>query len=70
MFVHKCIVGKFCENFPDYFSLLSNEKSLRNYSIRLNLPSVRTEFSKRSVYFSIAKLDNELPVQIRQLDSF
>ena len=31
---------------------------------------VTSEFSKRSVYFSGAKLYNELPVQIWQLDSF
>ena len=56
LFVRECIDWKLCENFAEYFSLQ-------------NLPSVRTEFSKRSVYFSGAKLCNELPVQIRQLDS-
>ena len=70
LFLHKCIDGKLCENFAEYFSLLSHEKRTRNNSISLNLPSVRTQFSKRSVYFSVAKLYNDLPVQIRQLDSF
>ena len=60
MFARKCIDRKLFEKFAEYFSLLSHE----------NLPSVETEFSKRSVYFSRAKLYNELPVQIRQLDSF
>ena len=70
LFVHKCIDGKLCENLTEYFSLLSHEKCTRNNSISLNLSSVRTEFSKRSAYFSSAKLYNDLPVQIRQLDSF
>ena len=60
MFARKCIDGKLFEKFAEYFSLMSHK----------NLPSVETEFSKRSVYFSRAKLYNELPVQIRQLDSF
>ena len=70
MFVCKFSDGKLCENFAEYVSLLSHEKCTRNNSISLNLPSIRTEFSKRSVYFSSAKLYNELPVQIRKLDFF
>ena len=70
LFVHKCIDGKLCENFAEYFSLLIHEKSTGNNSVSLNLPTVRTEFLKRSVYFSVTKLYNELSVQIRQLDSF
>ena len=70
MFVRKCIDGKLCENFAEYFSLQSHEKRTRNNSIILNLSSVRTEFSKKSVYFSHAKLYNELTVQILRLDSF
>ena len=59
-----------CMNFPQYFSLLSHEKRIRINTISLNFSSVRTEFLKRSVYISGAKPYNELPVQIRQLDSF
>ena len=58
------------ENFAEYFSLLKDQKHTRNNSVRLNLRSVKTEFLKRSVYFSGAKLYNELPVQIWQLDFF
>ena len=64
MFLHRCIDEKLCENFAEYFSFLSHKKGTRNNSISLNLPSVRSEFTKRSVYFSSAKLYNELPVQI------
>ena len=64
----KCIDGKLCENFAEYFTLLNHEKCTRKNLI--NLLSVRTEFLKRSVYFSGAKLYNELPVQIQQLYSF
>ena len=52
MLVRKFIDGKWCENFAEYFSLLSHEKRTRHNTISLNLPSVRTEFSKRSVCFS------------------
>ena len=61
MFVRKCVDGKLCENFAEYFSLWSYEKRTRSNSISLNLPSI---------YFSGAMLSNKLPVQIRQLDSF
>ena len=36
LFVHKCIDGKLCEQFAEYFSLLSHEKRTRNNSISLN----------------------------------
>ena len=52
------------------FQFVEPRKMYCNNSISLNLPSDRTELSKRSVYFSGAKLYNELPVQIWQLDSF
>ena len=67
MFVCKCIDGKLCENFAKYLSLLSHEKRTRNNPVSLNLPSVKTEFLKRSVFLSVAKLYNELPAQFRQL---
>ena len=50
MFVRKYTDGKLCENFAEYFSLLSNDKGTRNNSVSLNLPSVRTEFSKRYIF--------------------
>ena len=33
MFVRKCIDGKLCENFAEYFSLLSHEKGTKNNSV-------------------------------------
>ena len=62
------VLTEICDNFAEY--LMSHEKGTRNNTISLNLPSVRSEFLKRSVYFSGAKLYNELPVHILQLDSF
>ena len=70
LFLHKCIDGKLCENFEEYFSLLSHNNHTRNSKISLNLSSVRIEFLTRSVCFSDAKLYNELLLQIRQSDSF
>ena len=64
MFLHRCVDEKLCENFAEYFSFLNHKKGTRNNSISLNLSSVRSEFTKRSVYYSSAKLYNELPVQI------
>ena len=59
------------ENSAKYFSLRSHEKRTRNNSVSLNMPSVRIEFSKGSVYFSGAKLYIKLlHVQIQQLESF
>ena len=68
--VCKCVDGKFCENFAEFFSWLSHEKSTRDNWISLNFTSVRTEFLKKSVHFSGDNPYNELPVQIHQLESF
>ena len=68
MFARICFDLKLCENFPEYFSLLSHEKRTRNNSGSLNLLSVKIEFSKKSVYFSGAKLYNELHLQILVFD--
>ena len=57
VFARKCIDEKLCDNFAEYFILLIFQ-------------SLETEILKRFVYLSRAKLNNELPVQIRQLDSF
>ena len=40
MFVRKCVDGKLCENFAEYFSLWSYEKRTTSNSISLNLPSI------------------------------
>ena len=48
----------------------ATKKSTRDNWISLNFSSVRTEFSKKSVYFSGDNPYDELPVQIHQLDSF
>lgn len=68
MFARICFDLKLCENIAEYLSLLSHEKRIRNNSASLNLLSVKNEFSKKSVYFSGAKLYNELPFQILVFD--
>ena len=69
MFVRKCISNDTCENFCNYFEVLNHEKQTRNKNCSIRLPPVRTEFARKSVYFSAAKLFNALPADIRQLDS-
>ena len=67
MFVKKCLNGSLCENFNNYFTILSHKKQTRNNHVALKLPKVRTEFAKKSVFFSAAKLYNELPNNIRHV---
>ena len=68
MFARICFDLKLSENIPEYLGWLSQEKRTRNNSASLNLLSVKNEFSKKSVYFSGAKLYNELPFQILVFD--
>ena len=61
--VRKCIEGEICNNFRNYFEIDQHTKSTRNSGKLLKLPNLKLEFC-----YSRAKLYNELPREIRQLD--
>ena len=53
----------------DLFTRRSTEYNLRNGEAKLNLPKPRTNYLKRSISYSRAMLWNNLPVNIRTLNS-
>ena len=64
--VKKCLLKEACENFDDYFKLISHNISTRNNDILLILPKVRLECAKNSFCFMGARLYNTLPREIRE----
>ena len=66
--VRKCIEGEICNNFRNYFEINQHTKSTRISGTLLKLPNLKLEFFRRSFCYSGAKLYNELPREIRQVD--
>ena len=70
LFVRKCMDKRLCENFDEYFNLLHHSKNTRGNNTLLKLPSVKLEFERKGFYFFGAKVYNELPNKVRQIDDF
>lgn len=70
LFVRKCLEKMLCENFHDYFELLSHTKNTRGNNSSIKLPRVKLEFERKGFYFFGAKVYNELPGEIRQIVEF
>ena len=68
--VKKCLDGKVCELFRDYFTLHHHEKLTRNNTHLLKIPRVKLEISKCGFYWMGVKLFNSLPLEIRKIESF
>ena len=66
--VRKCIEGDICNSFRSYFEIHHHTKSTRDSGTLLKLPNLKLEFFRGSFCCSGAKLYNELPSEIRQLD--
>ena len=66
--VRKCIDKSVCENFHNYFKLRSHNLNTRNNNISIELPKCRLEFSKCSFYYMGARIYNELPREIREVE--
>ena len=57
-------------DFTDYFDEIRHNKNTRNVGLSLRLPKCKLEYSKKSFYFLGAKYFNELPLSIREENSF
>jgi len=68
--VRKCVDGKTCDNFVDYFTVMDHNHNTRNNNSSLRLPPTRTEYGRRSFKFMASKYYNELPSECRNEDSF
>ena len=68
--VKKCIDGKLCENFENYFEKSVHDKVTRNNGYLQKVPKVKLEFAKHGFYFQGVKRFNSLPIKIRQIEDF
>ena len=69
LFVFDCLQNNVCTPFKNYFERLVHSKATRNNGISVKLPKVRLEFGKKSFYYQGAKTFNNLPAELRSLDS-
>ena len=65
----KIINGDAPSYLQNLFSVRGSGYNLRDSEIKLNLPKPRTNYLKRSLYYSGALLWNSLPQNIRMLRS-
>ena len=61
--VFNCVHGNVCDNYNNYFTIMSNKT--RNCNNLLRLPKIRLETTKKSFYFNGAKVFNELSKEVR-----
>ena len=66
----QCLLGNTCSNFTGYFEHLQHQKSTRQNGFSIKLPRVRLEYARNSYYYYGAKVYNEIPLNIRQADSY
>ena len=66
LLVRKCLNGKVCTNFHDYFIINEHNARTRNRNILLRIPKVKLEFAKNGFFFMGARLYNSLPKAIRE----
>ena len=65
--VRKCIDKDICHTFKDHFILQNHSKHTRNANNSLKLPKIRTEYARKSLYYTGAKIYNDLPLKIRSI---
>ena len=65
--VRKCIDKDICDIFKDYFAIQDHGKETRNATNSLQMPKIRTEYARKSFYYTGAKIYNELPLKIRKI---
>ena len=65
--VFDCTNGNVCSNFVNYFELM--KKQTRNNKKIIRLPAIKLESSRKSFYFNGAKSFNDLPINLREIES-
>ena len=68
--VRMCLNKDICEHFQNYFTLIEHKKETRNNKCTLRLPSIKKEYARKSFLYMGAKVYNELPLDIRQTETF
>ena len=70
MLVRKCLEGRTCTSFRDYFKVQSHGRGTRNDGYRLEIPFIKLKYAKSGFYSMGVTLYNELPLNIRKIESF
>ena len=70
LLVKKCLVGKTCDTFQNYFIMNNHGKNTRNNGYTVIQPMIKLECTKAGFFFFGPKLYNSLPLDIRKCDSF
>ena len=59
-----------CTSFRDYFKVQSHGRGTRNDGYRLQIPFIKLKYAKSGFYSMGVTLYNELPLNIRKIESF
>ena len=70
LLVKKCLIGKTCENFHNYFTTTNHGRNTRNNGFMITQPMVKLECTKAVFFYFGPKLYNALPLDIRKCESF
>ena len=70
LLVFKCLKRTSIEVVSTCLEPLNHNQYTRNNKYAARIPRVRTEAGKKAFWFQGPKLYNELPISLRQLDSF
>ena len=68
-FVRSCTDRSICSNFQSYFKLASHNMNTRNSGYLIELPKIRLEYARGSLYYMGAKIYNDLPLNIRKTEN-
>ena len=69
LLISKCSQGTTIPNFESYGERVSHNYGTRGNTATLSVPRVRTEAAKKSFWLQGPSCFNELPIDIRSLDS-
>ena len=68
--IFKCLHGTSIPAFSSYAEEINHNYKTRNNNASLRLPLLRTEAARKSFWFQGPRCYNELPLEIRSLNSF
>ncbi|XP_057299539.1 uncharacterized protein LOC130630163 [Hydractinia symbiolongicarpus] len=69
MLVRKCLDKAVCSKFEDFFEIRLHSRNTRNNNYLLTIPRVRLEVNRTGFKFMGSKIYNDLPIEIRKLDT-
>ena len=65
----QCLQGNTIEQFQDYFKTSNHRYETRNNTKMLQLPVIKTEYARKSFYFTGASIYNKLPIELREIEN-